>query len=51
MVRWIGLVLITPKTCDNHRERDKPIEIEHVSLRKKMVKSFKWGKINAIALE
>ena len=26
MVKWIGLVLIIPKACDNHRQRDKQIE-------------------------
>ena len=37
MVRWIGLVLITPKTCDNHRLRDKQtefikrVEREHIT--------------------
>ena len=22
LVRWIGLVLMTPKTCDKHKQRD-----------------------------
>ena len=26
MVKWIGLVLMTPKTCDNHGQRDKLTE-------------------------
>ena len=26
---WIGLVLMTQKTCDNHRQRDKQIEFIH----------------------
>ena len=42
---WIGLVLMTPKTCDNHRQR------EHISLGTKLVISFNRGKTNAIALE
>ena len=25
MVRWLSLVLMTPKTCDNFRQRDKQI--------------------------
>ena len=55
--RWIGLVLITTKTYDNHmymcvRQTDKPNKIvqrEHISLRTKLVASL--GIINAIALE
>ena len=26
MVKWIGLVLMTPKTCENHGQRDKQTE-------------------------
>ena len=43
MVKWIGLVLMTPKTCDNHGQRDKQTEfinrvkIEQISLRTKLV--------------
>ena len=51
MVRWIGLVPMTPKTCDNYRQRDKQInrlKRENISLRTKLVKSFNWGKINAV---
>ena len=51
---WIGLVLMTQKTCDNHRQRNKQInrlKREPISLRTKLVISFNWGKINAIAPE
>ena len=54
MVKWIVLVLMTPKTCDNHGQRDKKTEFiirvkrEQKSLRTKLVISFNWGKINAI---
>ena len=54
MHRWIGLVLMTPKTCDNHRPRDKQInrlKIEHKCYRTKLMISFNQGKINAIAPE
>ena len=54
MVRWIGLVLMTPKTCDNYRQRDKQInrlKIELKGLKTKLVISFIQGKINAIATE
>ena len=57
MVKWIGLVLMTPKTCDNHGQRDKQTEFinkvkrEQNSLRTKLVISFDRGKINAIILE
>jgi len=54
MVRWIDLVLMTPKTCDNLRQRDQQInglKKEHLSLRTILVISFKQGKINAIAPE
>ena len=27
MVKWIGLVPITPKTCDNHGQRDKQTRV------------------------
>ena len=46
---------MTPKTCDNHRKREKQREFikrvkkEHISLRTKLALSFDWGKINAIA--
>ena len=45
---------MTPKTCDNHRQRDKHIyelKKEHISLRTKLVISFNRGKIIAIAPE
>ena len=51
MVKWIGLVLMTPKTCDNHGQRDKQTEFinrvkrEQISLRTKLVISFNWVKI------
>ena len=51
----IGSVLKTPKTYDNHRQTDKQteiinrVQIEHIRLRRKLVISFNWGKINAIA--
>ena len=54
MVKWIGLVLMTPKSCDNHGQRDKQTEFiirvkrEQISLRTKLVISFNLGKINAI---
>ena len=54
MVKWIGLVLMTPKTCDNHGQRDKQTELinrvkrEQISLRTKLVISLNCGKINAI---
>lgn len=57
MVKWIGLVLMTSKTCGNHRQRDKQIEIinrvkrEYLSLRTKLVISFIRGKINALVPE
>ena len=54
MVRWIGLVQMTPKTYDNHRQRDKHIirlEREHTSLRTKLEISFNGGKFNAKALK
>ena len=57
MVKWIGLVLMTPKTFDNHGQRDKQSEFitrvkrEQISLRTKLVIYFNQGKINAIALE
>ena len=54
MVKWIGLILMTSKTCDNHRQRDKQInklKREDISLRTKLVIFFNWGKINAIAPE
>ena len=41
MVKWIGLVLMIPKTCDNHGQRDKQAEFinrvkrEQISLRTK----------------
>ena len=53
MVKGIGLVLMTPKTCDNHGQRDKQTEFinrvkrEQISLRTKLVISFNPGKINA----
>ena len=56
MVRWIGLILMTPKTYDNHmyvRQTDKDNKIvqrEDISLRTKLVISFNWG-INAMAPE
>ena len=56
-IRWIGLVLTTPKAHDYRRQRDKRTEIiiivrrEHKSLRTKVVISFNWGKINTIAQE
>ena len=55
-VQW-KLVNKTPKTCDNHRQRDKQTEFinrekrDHISLRTKLVISFNWGKINAITPE
>ena len=59
MVRWIGLVLMTPKTYANHmcvRQTDKDkkhiyiyIYIYNISLRKKLAISVNWSKINAIA--
>ena len=32
MVKWIGLVLMTPKTCNNHgqRETDRQTDIQTV---------------------
>ena len=54
MVKWIGLVLMTPKTCDNHGQRDKQTEFinrvkrEQISLRTKLVISFNQDKINTI---
>ena len=41
MVKWIGLVLMISKTCDNHGQRDKQTEFknrvkrEQISLRTK----------------
>ena len=46
MVKWIDLVLMTPKTCDNYWQRDKQAEfinrvkIEQKSMRTKLVTSF-----------
>ena len=57
MVKWICLVLMPQKTCDNHRQRDKQIDRlkrEHISLRIKIgdiLISFNQSKINAIAPE
>ena len=44
---------MTPKTCDNHRQRDKQTEFkngvkrEQISLRTKLVISFNFAKINS----
>ena len=57
MVKWIGLFLMTPKTCDNYGQRNKQTEFinrvkrEQISLRTKLVISFNQGKINAIVPE
>ena len=56
MVKWIGLVLMTPKTCE-YGQRDKQTEFinrvkrEQISLKTKLVISFNRGKINAIVPE
>ena len=44
---------MTPKSYDNHRQTDiiNRVEREHISLRTKLVTSFNWVKINAIAAE
>ena len=39
-----GLVLMNPKTCDNHKQRDRQIN-RLKCLRTKLVISFNWGKI------
>ena len=46
MVRWIDIVLITSKTCDNHRQGDKQInrlKREHYKLENKIGEIFKLG--------
>ena len=51
MVKWIGPVLMNPKTCNNHGQRDRQTEFmnrvkrEQISLRKKLVISFNLGKV------
>ena len=57
MVKWIGLVLMTPKTYDNHGQKNNQTEFinkvkkEHLSLRTKLVITFNRGKINALVPE
>ena len=47
VIRWIGLVLKTPKTQDR-QEIVNRVRIEHVNLRMKLGRSFNWGKIIAM---
>ena len=40
--KWIGLVLVTPKTCDNHGQSDKQTEF---IIRVKRVQISKIGQV------